>query len=171
MKHYLLIAIAVIRAIGFCQTKVVSWGDKKYTAYTSFAAANKVPSDSVEGLSLMSNNFKDFPKEVLKYKNLKYLEIGNYYYSEVLDSLNKRQLKKYEYYKIKYSVKGMYTVMGHYKTNKIKNIPKEIQTLNKLEVVDFMTARVYSKKKFQKIYIYLPNTDILPDKDLLESYR
>lgn len=170
MKYCLLIIVLICK-FGFCQTKTVHWGDKSYLVYTSFAAANKAPIDSVQGLSLMSNNFKDFPKEVLKFKNLKYLEIGTYYYSEVLDSLDKNQLKKYEYYKIKYSVLEMHTVMGKYKTNSIKKIPKEIQTLNKLEVVDFMTARIYSKKKFQKIYSYLPNTDILPDKDLLESYR
>lgn len=172
MKYSLLIITVLISKFCFCQTKTVHWRNKSYVVYTGFPAANKVPVDSVQGLSLMSNNFKDFPKEVLRYKNLKYLEIGTYYYSEVLDSLDKNQLKKYEYYKKKYSVRGMYTMMGKYKTNKIKNIPKEIQKLNKLEVVDFMTARIYSKKKFRKIYSYLPNTEILPDKDFLEqNYR
>lgn len=150
-----------------CQTMVVNIGGKEYKAYMSFESANKVHPDSVEGLYLLSNGFKDFPKDILKYKNIRYLKFGAYTWDEVKDSLSKKQLLEYEKIKEKYPLS--YSVRKFYKRNQIKHIPKEIKELKQLEIVDMLSAEIKNKRKFMKIYEYLPNASITPSKEFLEG--
>lgn len=132
------------------------------------SAANKVPPDSVKGLILISNNFKDFPKEIFRFKNLQYIEIGTYLWGQVLDSLTPKQRKKY--IKLEKKVCDRCTVMKYYKPNIIKNIPKEIVDLKQLEVIDCMGTLIKSPCEFKKIYDFLPNqVSIIPDIKLFQE--
>lgn len=145
------------------QKETIECYGKKYLVYLNFPDTSIVNTDSVFGLKLKGNNFKNFPKEVFKYKNLKYLEISNYLWSDVLDSLTLKE--KEEFYRIKEKTPDGYLILKYYKTNYIRNIPKEIKSLKYLEFIDLTGAIIKNKRKFNKIYTYLPNVIILPKKE------
>jgi hypothetical protein len=170
IKHKLLKVVTrnwlalflLISAPSYSQ-QIVEYRGKKYEVYRTLMEANKVHPDSVEGLWLISNGYKDFPRELLKFKNLRYLEISSYYWYEVLDSLTPRQRKKY--YKLEKETCDRYMIYRFYKPNTIVSFPKEISELNKLEVCFFVNTPIRSWKKYIKIFDYLPNTHILPPKE------
>lgn len=133
---------------------------KRIYAYTSLQAALKVNPDSVQGLIIMSSGCKDFPQEILKFRNLRYLRFGAYYWSDVLDSLTWWQKKRY-YRMQKKSFDGF--VAKKYKLNEVRTIPEGIKNLKKLEFVTFYEGtRILRPKEFIKIYHYLPNAKIFP---------
>ncbi|MFN7910299.1 MAG: hypothetical protein ACK5QC_00645 [Bacteroidota bacterium] len=132
-------------------------------AFKSIALATKVNPDSVFGLDLVSQQLKDFPKEILKFRNLRYLNIDSYNWSSVLDSLTSEERKLYQELKSKTCDKC--GVMKFYKSSIIKSIPKGISNLKKLEYVNFGEGvRLLNIKQFKKIYSYLPQTLIFPTK-------
>ncbi len=147
----------------FHSQKIMQYGEKKYVVYWSLAEASNVHPDSVQGLHLYSNAFNDFPKDILKFKNLKYLEIGSYMWANVLDSLTPKQRKKYN--KLKRKTCDGCAVWRYYKPNIIRSIPKEIKNLKKLEHCNFVTADIRSWQRYVKIFKYLPNAYILPPKE------
>lgn len=141
----------------------------KLEAYTSLNSANKTNPDSVFGLDLTSQGLLDFPKQILKFKNLKYLNISSYNWSEVLDSLTETQ--KNLYFQLKQNACEGCGVMRFYKPSTVTNIPKKIKKLNRLEYVNFGEGvSIKNLKKFKKIYKYLPNCLIYPNiYDLIEN--
>lgn len=149
----------------FSQVRIVSWKDKTYKAYVNLSSVSKLNPDSIEGLILIGNDFNDFPKEVLRFKNLRYLEIDSYRWSEVLDSLTAEQ--KAEYYRIKANSPEGFLIQKFYKPNRVRRIPKKIKSLKKLEVVDLSGVIIKDKRRFVKIYKYLPNVEIIPAKELI----
>lgn len=127
--------------------------------YTSLNAASKVNPDSVKGLDLMSCGFKDFPKEILKYKNLIVLNIDAYNWSDVPDSLTVKQKKYFE--KVKKNNTSLLPIDFFWKPSTIKKWPKEIKELKNLKYLCLGGGvRAKNKRKFLKIYEYLPNTSI-----------
>jgi hypothetical protein len=138
--------------------EVVADNGKKYKIYSSLVDANKVNPDSVEGIELGSNNFKDFPKEVLKFKNLKYLSICSYRWTHYRDSLSAEQIR------INDSIERKDDKYVDYKPNRIKNIPKGLRKLKKLEMIDFSTAYIGDMFKIaHQLYKYAPQAERIPD--------
>lgn len=132
-------------------------------AYTSLIVANKVNPDSVIGLDLTSQGFQDFPREILKFRNLQYLNIDSYNWGQVLDSLT--DLQRELYYQLKEQACDRCGVMKFYKGSTIKTIPRRLKKLSKLEYVSFGEGvRISNKRKFKKIYKYLPDATIYPTK-------
>lgn len=163
LSTQLLLALLFFICPSHYSQKIVNYGEKKYVVYCSLEEANKVHPDSVYGLQLYSNGFKNFPKEIFKFKNLKYLEVGNSLWVQVLDSLTPKKRKKY--YKLKRETCDRCEVMRYYKPNIIRSIPKEIKSLKKLEHCNFVTADIRSWRRYVKIFEYLPNAYILPPKE------
>jgi len=150
------------------QIEIVKPGNNKvYRVYTSIADAQKANIDSVFGLKLMSNGFEKFPMEILKFKKLKYLEIGSYLWQDVIDSLTIAEKKELE--ERQKNMPYGATIYKYYKISKISNIPPDINLLTDLEILDFTSVKL-NYKKFRKIYKYLPNTLVLPDKKTIQDY-
>lgn len=147
----------------YCQVLTEAFNGKQYRVFTSLSEAHKVNPDSVEGLVLCSNNFKDFPVEVLKFKNLKYLNICSYSWHNVLDSLTSEQRHIYD----SVERRRPNDCMFRFKPNIIRHIPKEIKKLKKLEMVDFSSADI-SRNAGMQLIKYLPNATTLPSK---KDYR
>lgn len=165
-NHLLILKICLIFPLSFySQIKKIKWKDKEYKVYVNFPPSN-VPTDSIEGLLLIGNNFNDFPEEVFIYKNLQYLEIDSYSWGEVLDSLSEAERQEYD--SLRSNSPNGFLIKRYYKPNCIQHIPKKIKTLKRLEVVDLSGTIIRNKKKFMKIYKYLPSVDIIPDKSIME---
>lgn len=87
---------------------------------------------------------------------------------EVLDSLTPKQRREHDSLKAK--LPDILEVNKLYKPNSIRHIPKEIANLKQLEFVDLSGVIIKNKKKFRKIYEYLPRAVILPYKEFLDDY-
>jgi Leucine-rich repeat (LRR) protein len=133
-----------------------AFNGKKYLVYTSLIDANKVHPDSVLGLVLCSNNFKDFPKEILKFKNLKYLNICSSRWTRYRDSLSAEQIR------INDSIERKDDITIDYKPNYINKIPKGLRKLKKLEMIDFSSAYVSNNVAYQ-LFKYAPQALCIPD--------
>ena len=163
----LFLMFLALTQFAFCNAQVFltkGFNGKTYKVYSSLAAAFKVHPDSVEGLVLGSNDFGDFPTEILRFKNLKYLNICSYKWSNFKDSLSKEQIR------INDSLETKRNRIIYYKPNHIKTIPKAIKKLKKIELVDFSTALV-SKKVSYQLYKYLPNAARLPDYEIEKKIK
>ncbi len=158
-----LLALLFFMCPTYYSQKTVQYREKQYAVYCSLIEANKVHPDSVYGLELTSNGFKDFPREILKFKNLKYLEIGSYYWYSVLDSLTSQERKEFDSLEADTCDRCM--VNKFFKANIIYSFPKGIKDLKKLEFCDFSTADIRNWRKFKRIYRYLPHTRIIPLKE------
>ncbi len=169
-KIVVLLFLLLGRIISYSQLDTVSWGKNKYPVYTSLSAASKVHPDSVKGLRLYFWNLKDFPKEVLRYKKLKYLEIGSYRWVEIVDSLPMKEKKRFEKIKKEYKDLDMWGVKHYTKGCRIVNIPAEIKELKELVAIDMLGVWIANKRKFKKIFEYLPNVDIIPDKQWVDEH-
>jgi Leucine-rich repeat (LRR) protein len=167
LKYKLIYFLIAIVNMLVAQTKTVEYKNKLYHAYLGFSNADKVPADSVKALILRSNNFKDFPKEIFKYKNLQYLEIGTYSWGLVLDSLTPKQKKEYE--KLKEKACDRCGVNKYYKTNYLYRIPKEINQLKHLEVLDISGAHLKDPCGIYKDYEMLSDIEVIPNKQNFEN--
>jgi len=128
-------------------------------AYTSLEEARKVPPDSVFGLDLISCGLKDFPEEILNYKNLVVFWIDSYFWEDVKDSLSSKQKKKLA--KKKIGLPDNFPIHLFWRESTIKNLPEGIKNLKQLKYVSIgYGINIKNKKKFMKIYEYLPNTYI-----------
>jgi len=146
------IYIVLMNNFLFAQTKkMIAFNGKQYNVYTDLPSAMKANPDSVEGLSLCSNGFKDFPVEILRFKKLKFLEICNFASKELKDILSKPLGIQKNSGKLEYE-----------NENLILNIPKGIKKLTALELVDFSSVRI-SRKAIHRLYKFLPKAERLPD--------
>lgn len=145
----------------FCQKVEVEYFNHKIINYKTITEAAKVTPDSVKSLDLISNNFKDFPNEILLFKNLENLYIDSYSWHQVLDSLTQDEKKLY--YELKANTCDRCGVMKFYKINTIKSIPRSIKKLKKLKNISIGDGvKITNTKKFKRIYRWLPNVDIWP---------
>lgn len=139
--------------------------NKTYKVYTSLLEASNVNPNSVEGLVLCSNGFNDFPKEILKFKNLKYLNLCNYSWKHFKDSLSTEEIFKYD------SIQKQSGVDIIFRPNYIQTIPRGLKKLKKLEIVDFSAIQVSDVAK-RKMLKYLPKeTERYPDYRILKTMR
>ena len=145
---------------------VYGYQNKKYLCYLSFEAANKIHSDSVKGLLLIGIKFNKFPKEIFKYKNLQYLYIGSEARLAHTEKLSKKNQQVMDSLFKRGKIFPGYT--EYYNRSKIKTIPKRIAELKYLEDV-FLADLIINKRKFKKIYKYLPTTHITPDINELQD--
>lgn len=136
--------------------------------YMSLDEANKVNPDSVLYLELMSKGYKDFPQEILKFKNLETLDLGTLHYLDVPEQLNRRQLRKLNRLKKKCNCDEPSTPV--YKPNYIKNVPKDISKLTKLRFINLDGVHFNYKllDDFEKL---LPHTKTNPDKELIRIVK
>jgi hypothetical protein len=151
-----------------CQTINIEYtnkGNKKIelVAHTSLQSALKINPDSVVALDLTSQGLYDFPEEILRFKNLMYLNIDSYSWEQALDSLTESE--KQLYYELKAQVCDKCGVMRYFRPSTINYIPRKIKHLKKLEYISFGEGvYLHNKRKFKRIYRYLPNTLIFPNK-------
>jgi hypothetical protein len=143
-----------------------AYNGKEYRVYTSLSDANKVNRDSVEGLVLCSNGFLDFPREILKFKNLKYLNICSESWRHHKDSLTDKQIK------INDSIEIVKVIEIDFKPNHIKSIPKKMKKMKKLEMIDFSTVYFTNKnmmKVAHQLYQYFPKATRLPSYETMKA--
>src|ERR1035437_6479471 len=137
--------------------KYYSYGKTVRNVYYSFEEADKVPVDSVLGLILKSKEFKKFPKEIVKYKNLQILDLSSLVWDEVYDSLMTKKEKKYVDRMRKKM--GLYYVPRSYKPNVLYDIPQEIFTFKKLKYFDWDGAYI-TLIEVCKLHKLLPDMQI-----------
>ena len=113
-----------------------------YQEYTDLAEALKNP-DNVVKLTLRRKKFKEFPMEVLKFKNLQYLDLSKNTIKELPDSIV--CLKKLQYLIVsKTGLERLPKTIGQLKSlkhlnvnqNEITVLPYSIGDLENLEIAD-----------------------------------
>ncbi len=140
---------------------MLNYGDSSRLVYvyTSLEEARKIHPDSVFGLDLVSCGLKDFPKEILNYKNLVVFDLSSYFWEQVQDSLSPKQKKKL--IRARAGMPENFCMYKFWRVSTIKKIPKEIKNLKKLRYFTLgHGVRIKHRKKFFKIHQYLPNTVI-----------
>lgn len=112
------------------------------TAYTSIQEAMKNP-DAVIKLVLRKQHLKSFPKEILQFKNLQYLDISKNSISEIPDSIY--LLTNLQYFACsKTGLKRLPKDIGkltnlvylNFNQNDLEFLPPQIGNLEKLEILD-----------------------------------
>lgn len=167
IRFVCFIILLLLSNVSSAQIEAKTWDSKK--CFYSIEEAQKAIIDSVECLILVGYPFKDFPKEVLKFKKLRHLYIGaslrpkhkkdeSIQMSKLIDSL------------FKVGELGPYKYTEFYNYPVIKSIPKEISELSYLQDLFMYHIKIKNKKKFKKIYKYLPNTIITPSIYELDDY-
>lgn len=112
------------------------------TGHTDLIEAMKNP-DAVIKLVLRKNHLKSFPKEILKFKNLQYLDISKNSISELPDSIG--TLSQLQYFAC--SKTGLKTLNGeigkltnlkflNINQNDLSALPPQIGNLENLEILD-----------------------------------
>ena len=91
MKNIIVILLFLSSAFGFAQQSIQiplldSLKLATYQEYTDLAEALKEP-DNVIKLTLRKKKFKEFPKELYKFKNLQYLDLSKNSIKELPDSI------------------------------------------------------------------------------------
>jgi len=121
----------------------------------------------VKCLSLQSKEYKEFPKEILKLKNIVWLDISAYDKSQLYSNILKNKADKEKYLKQHHHQSlGPWILypMGPYNRNKIKSIPKEIENLKNLKMLDISNNNL-TKKQIKKLKMLLPNCKIVTNYD------
>ena len=112
------------------------------TGYTNLQEALKNP-DAVVKLVLRKQHLKSFPSEILKFRNLQYLDISKNSISELPDSINK--LSNLQYFACsKTGLKRLPKEIGkltnllyiNFNQNDLESLPPQIGNLEKLEMLD-----------------------------------
>lgn len=108
---------------------IFKFGYNQIKRYSSLKQALKINPDSVFYLDLRNQDLKEFPREILLFKNLKYLDLKSISRLEYVDSLpQEERIKRKE--AIKKNPDLAYGIM--FKSNKIAEFPDEITELKKL---------------------------------------
>jgi hypothetical protein len=134
--------------------------------YFSLTEANKQNPDSVKGLIFVSAGFKDFPGEIFKYENLRFLLFECYIWGEkkdslsIEDSLSVDDKKKYLSNKIAYDS----LLFECYKPSIIKRLPGKLKKLKYLEILDAEACIIKNKKQFYRVVRRLKKCKVYPEK-------
>lgn len=168
MMYKLIIIIGIVLgSFAYSQTNIYRVG---CLCYESLENASKVNPDSVKCLLLVGFKFDDFPREILKFKNLRYLEIGANYRVKYKQNYSVEFCRKLDsLFKEGKLSPNEYTEFYDYPI--IKKIPKEIKDLKFLEYVYMKDVKIKNFNKYRKIYEYLPNTNITPTENMLKDYH
>lgn len=112
------------------------------TGYTNLQEALKNP-DAVTKLVLRKQHLKSFPKEILQFKNLQYLDISKNSIPELPDSIN--VLENLQYFACsKTGLQRLPKEIGklsnlvylNFNQNDLESLPPQIGNLEKLEILD-----------------------------------
>ena len=123
MIRFFLLFFILVKTKSHAQVIMENILGVKYKCYTNLDSLDKLSPDCIECLHLRSKGFMDFPLQVLKYKNLKILELGTGDWMEEPHELNERQKKKYRRLRKKYSGENFEFRSPLVKQNIFKNIP------------------------------------------------
>lgn len=144
MKRLFLIAIVCfIQSVSFSQeTLLDSLTLSTYDEFTDLDSARRNP-DAVVKLILRKKKYKDFPMQILKFKNLQYLDLSKNSLKELPDSII--TLKKLQYLIVsKNSLEALPNAIGGLKNlkyinvnqNEIGRLPYTFGNLENLEIAD-----------------------------------
>ncbi|MCU0360829.1 MAG: hypothetical protein MUF75_08950 [Bacteroidia bacterium] len=107
--------------------------------------------DSVKGILFLSANLKDFPIEVLRYKNLVAIDFHNWTWEQRYSDLNKSQKRKYTK---AYNIRGNVPYIA-YKPSTIKRVPEELKNLKNLKFLNIFST-VISDPEIQRVMTVFP---------------
>jgi hypothetical protein len=164
MKYLLVIISIFILLKAYSQEIKIKLAGKEYDVCSSLAYAETLNPDSVNGFSLQSKGYKDFPKEVLKYKNIIVLDLSSKHLDEMVEYLNRSEKKIYEKRKTNGGDKFGYPL---FRPNTVVSIPDEIINLKRLKVIHLMDMYV-NKEAIKKIELLLPGVIVIPSSKDLE---
>ncbi|MGZ3864344.1 MAG: hypothetical protein ACXVPN_03925 [Bacteroidia bacterium] len=158
--------LTIILVLTLCSLNAFSqhdykYKDKVYTVYYSFEEADKVNPDSVKGLVLKSKGFKNFPTQILKYKNLEVLDLSAFNWDEAYDTLMSKSEKQKRDKKAK-KLGNLY-FPPCYKPNLIFDLP--VSELKELKKLIFMNIDCCGRKaaKLCELLKLMPQLEIDPD--------
>ncbi|MCA6437409.1 MAG: hypothetical protein IM600_03760 [Bacteroidetes bacterium] len=165
MKVIAIYMMCLIATNVYSQEIKVRLAGAEYDVCTSFAYAEQFNPDSVKGFCLQSKGYKDFPKEVLKYKNIIVLDLSSKHLDEMVEYLNSSERKAYEK-----RLRNGGKQFGYplFRANSVVTIPDEIINLKKLKVIHLMDMYV-SIEAIKKIERLLPNVLVIPSSENLEA--
>jgi len=147
-----------------CQQKEVLFQNKTYRVYTNLEDALKVNPDSVFGIELRSMGLKDFPVEILKFKNIEFIDLSCFYWYQVPEKLSTKQRIVLES-----ALKRRGSELENvYNQNHIKKIPTEITKLKRLEVINITLCDI-KLKTVKKLSDLIPKTIIIPSYETLKG--
>lgn len=133
--------------------------------YLSIEEGQKEPLN-VKCLDLKSQGFKEFPKEILNFQNLEFLDLSAHDRSALYsERLKAREIK--EQYKKEHPnsiIDEATLLIGQYNPNKITKIPSDIRLLTKLKWLDVSDTDL-SKKEVKRLKQLLPNCQVVSDFD------
>jgi hypothetical protein len=147
-------------------TTVSKVNAKKYNfhIYDNLDDVKDISPDSVFGLSLNCNGYKKFPKELLKFNNLKFLDLSSRIKKDVVFLLSENERKKV--LTEKYSLEK-------YNPNHVFDFPEEIAQLKQLKELILDVAYMDNNFKDSVIIIrlqkLLPNTEVDPNMEVFRA--
>lgn len=156
---FCMVFLLIIPYNTYSQKKeIIYYKGQQFMGYTSLKDVENINPDSVLVLAIKFEKLNDFPKEILKFKNLHFLSLIPAEQSEANKKglLSKEQKRIYDSLNIVYKYR---TWDAPLHKNKIKNVPREISQLKKLEILNIYTVKI-SKRNVKKLIKYLPNTYI-----------
>jgi hypothetical protein len=141
--------------------------EDKLRIFTSISEAKKVNPDSVFAIQLGNNGLKEFPKEILEFRNLELVDlidrnIGEIYLEDPKKLTEKDQLlakqifEKHGGYDIRTDVIGLFPIRNK---NTFKSVPIDVIKLKKLNQL-MIPCKSISKKTKQKILENIPGCTI-----------
>lgn len=143
IKYFLLAIICLVQFSSFSQEVLLdSLALSTYDEFTDLDSARRDP-DKVVKLSLRKKKYKDFPMQILKFKNLQYLDLSKNSLKELPDSIIK--LKNLQYLIVsKNSLEALPNTIGGLKNlkylnvnqNEIGRLPYSFGNLENLEIAD-----------------------------------
>lgn len=159
----LIITIVFLSACSFGQDSI----NVKKGSFGNLNSALTVDSDSVFELNLGNSNLREFPIDILSFKNLIYLSfedlnIVDIRYNDSMQlSVKDRKLASKLFYKHHFGKSRIpdeenFPIRNR---NKIKHIPDSISTLTKLEFLHFSKHQI-SRRQKKKLRKLLPNCEI-----------
>ena len=165
MKNITIIICLILFQKLYSQEYSFSIKGITYTFCTSLTCAKQNNPDSVKGLVLQSRGYKDFPIEVLKYKNIEILDFSSKKLDEMFEYLNRKERKIFNKRK-KHG--GENFGYPDFRINRILTIPDEIASLQKLKLINLMDTytTIDAIKKLERL---LPNCEIMPSSKFMED--
>jgi len=142
-KLFLLLIVCFVQSFSFAQDALLdSLALATYDEFTDLDSARRNP-DAVVKLVLRKKKYKDFPMQILKFKNLQYLDLSKNSLKELPDSII--TLKKLQYLIVsKNSLEALPNTIGGLKNlkyinvnqNEIGRLPYTFGNLENLEIAD-----------------------------------
>lgn len=139
MKHFLL---STCTLLCFLTITAAQGTMKEVVVYTNMEEALKNP-EKVESLALIGQKLKKLPKDIVKLKNLKYLDISRNQITALpaelgqltkLEELNASMNKIEEIHDSVFTLKRL--IVLKLRRNKLGRLPASIGNLNRLELLD-----------------------------------